>query len=294
MGEYSVDQYTVSLLHFNDGIKDETGKVWTAYNGAAASTAQSKFGGSSLSLNGVNQYINTPVNADFNMGNGNFTVDFWLKCASNNSTVRQTIVDQRNNSLSGTIGEEFRIEIAETGYLVFSVMTGIDGTSEYDLTSSTKIADTDWHHIACVRANSLLLLFVDGGKVGSLNIGTLAVNALNNPLTIGRFGDYSGRYFNGYIDEFRISNIARWTSDFDPETPNNPDSGKLLLTVTLAEEVEREYDLTKDQADAFVNWYTARSSGTGAAFYTFDKIFNRKDYLPFDKIITFEVTDFTK
>jgi hypothetical protein len=27
---YEMDQYTVSLLHFDDGLKDESGKVWTS------------------------------------------------------------------------------------------------------------------------------------------------------------------------------------------------------------------------------------------------------------------------
>jgi hypothetical protein len=57
---YEMDEYTVSLLHFDNGIKDESGKVWTAKNGADISTVQSKFGGSSLYLNGTNQYLTTP------------------------------------------------------------------------------------------------------------------------------------------------------------------------------------------------------------------------------------------
>lgn len=34
---YELDKYTVSLLHFDDGIKDETGKVWTAVGKPAIS-----------------------------------------------------------------------------------------------------------------------------------------------------------------------------------------------------------------------------------------------------------------
>jgi hypothetical protein len=38
---YKVDQYTVSLLHFDGGLTDENGKMWAAQNGATVSTTQS-------------------------------------------------------------------------------------------------------------------------------------------------------------------------------------------------------------------------------------------------------------
>ena len=58
------DTYTKSLLHFNgsDGsttITDESGKTWTAYDNAQIDTAQSKFGGASMLLDGVGDYIKT-------------------------------------------------------------------------------------------------------------------------------------------------------------------------------------------------------------------------------------------
>ncbi|AJQ26172.1 hypothetical protein [Pelosinus fermentans] len=79
---YEVDQYTVSLLHFDGGLTDESGKVWAAQNGATVSTTQSKFGGSSLYLNGINQCLTTPNNTDFDFGSGDFTIEGWVCPAS--------------------------------------------------------------------------------------------------------------------------------------------------------------------------------------------------------------------
>jgi len=284
---YQVDTNTVSLLHFDDSFKDETGKVWTAYNGAAVSNDQSKFGGSSLNLNGINQFISTPASSDFNMGSGDFTIDFWLKCASNNIAVRQIILDARTNSLEGTIGEEFRIELNATGCPVFSIMTGTSGVNEYDLISSTKIPDTDWHHIACVRYGSKLILFFDGQEIGSLNIGNVAVNSLQYPMTIGRFGNYDGMYFNGYIDEFRISNIARWTENFNPE----PAAINKLLRVTLIDSSDHDYQLSADEIAAFVKWYNGHASTDTHAYGLSKKIGTQAstEYVAFEKIISFEV-----
>jgi hypothetical protein len=60
MGKYQVDEYTVSLLHFEDGVKDETGKEWTINGAATVSAAKSKFGTSALYLDS-NGFFNFDV-----------------------------------------------------------------------------------------------------------------------------------------------------------------------------------------------------------------------------------------
>ena len=69
------DQYTKSLLHFDGNLTDESGKTWTAYGGAATSTAQKKFGTHALYLDGTDDYINTYGSSDFAFGTGDFTVE---------------------------------------------------------------------------------------------------------------------------------------------------------------------------------------------------------------------------
>jgi hypothetical protein len=50
----------------------------TAVGSAQISTAQSKFGGSSLLLNGTTDYVSNGGGSDFNFGTGDFTVDCWV------------------------------------------------------------------------------------------------------------------------------------------------------------------------------------------------------------------------
>jgi len=286
---YQVDEHTVSLLHFDNGIKDETGKAWTVNGKAAISTAQSKFGGASLYLGSTGDSISvqSPL---VDLHSSPYTIEMWFY----------------PTSIAGSLGDQYGVLTGFTGFAdpyTGAAISYVKVTNEghqpeqvsgINLCSVDKAALNTWHHVALTFDGTTTRLFLNGKLEGTS--GTLNTAASLGNLVIGKTaGGYTYQFY-GYIDEFRISNIARWTSDFDPETPDNPDnpdSGKLLLTVTLAEEVEREYDLTQDQVNAFINWYTARSSGTGAAFYTFDKSFNREDYLPFDKIITFEITDFT-
>src|SRR5690606_34123168 len=83
-GPSSTDPYwssVSSLLHFNGSngsttFTDEKGVGWTASGDAEISTAQSKFGGSSLSLDGTGDWLDAS-NAGFTFGTGDFTIEAW-------------------------------------------------------------------------------------------------------------------------------------------------------------------------------------------------------------------------
>ena len=77
------DSYTKALLHFDGAdtsttITDESGKTWTPAGTAQIDTAQYKWT-SSLLLDGNSDYISTPDHDDFNVGSGDFTIDFWVR-----------------------------------------------------------------------------------------------------------------------------------------------------------------------------------------------------------------------
>ncbi|MEK3767487.1 hypothetical protein NSQ91_12490 [Paenibacillus sp. FSL R7-0048] len=82
-------------------------------------------------------------------------------------------------------------------------------------------------------------------------------------------------------------------------TPEQPTGHRAILTITLVNGTEKEYDLPNAEVDAFLNWYDARDAGRGAGSYAIDKHSNnkgpfskRKDYVVFDKILTFEVSEY--
>ncbi|MNI85570.1 hypothetical protein D3C73_1425750 [compost metagenome] len=54
-----------------------------------------------------------------------------------------------------------------------------------------------------------------------------------------------------------------------------------------------------EEINSFISWYEVRAAGTGTASFTIDKHDNnkgpfksRKDYVIFDKILTFEVNEY--
>ena len=75
-------------------------------------------------------------------------------------------------------------------------------------------------------------------------------------------------------------------------------SGNALLIITMINGFEKEYDLSMTEVNAFIDWYNGRASGTGLAYYVINKIYNvgpftsRKEYIVFDKILSFEVMEY--
>jgi concanavalin A-like lectin/glucanase superfamily protein/type IX secretion system substrate protein len=99
-----------------------------------------------------------------------------------------------------------------------------------------------YHHIAITysKASSTLTMFIDGVNVnsGTVNIdadsiyyGSDAHDSSVNYIGLSSFvGDPPDPQFNGNIDEFRISDTVRYTSDFTPSSvPFTTDSHTIVL-----------------------------------------------------------------
>jgi hypothetical protein len=172
-----------------------------------------KFGSGSGNFNGNNSCLFVQNNYDFNVGD--FTIDFQVK--RNDINRLQTIFGQIDN-LTTTSNLSIYIKLTASNIINVTIASG---TNIYSLNSSTTFIDmNDFHHIAIVRQGAVICGYLDGQLFNSINIGNAIINKSNCNFTIGRLGDYVGTtyggYFKGNIDEFRISNIARWTSNFTP------------------------------------------------------------------------------
>ncbi|NDI36498.1 kelch repeat-containing protein [Chengkuizengella sediminis] len=83
-----------------------------------------------------------------------------------------------------------------------------------------------------------------------------------------------------------------------PEAPNLNARG--ILYITFVNGQEKEYDLSMAEIQDFIVWYGNSASGTASPLYTFDKNYNvgpfvsRTDYIILDKIMTFEISEYTQ
>lgn len=71
------------------------------------------------------------------------------------------------------------------------------------------------------------------------------------------------------------------------------EEGEAVLRVTMIDSSEREYQLTTTEIDGFINWINKHTTGNLASYMLNKNIGLRssKEYLLFDKIISFEVTE---
>lgn len=223
-----IDSYTVLMLHCDgsDGSttfpdSSGTGKTIAAGGNACIDTDYPGFGTGSAIFDGTGDYLNVTDHADFVFGTDPFTIDFLI----------------RFNTLPG-IGESIglfgqaqnnenwilcAIHRTESGYgidlsidVAGSVTTVIGANLTIDLQIDTK------YHFAIIRgwggnANDWMLTIDGDPAIGTVTKSVTMPDINANVLIARTDGAGVTYYFNGWIDEFRISKgIARWTEQFSP------------------------------------------------------------------------------
>lgn len=197
------------LLHFDGAngstsILNATGsKAWVRGGDAQISTAQSKFGGASLLLDGTGDYVAATTGlSDYAYGTGDFTFDIWVRPA--NLTGQQFIFDLRGGAANNPC-----LYLA-SGVPGFYAAGGVRITGGAALTAGV------WSHVAVSRVSGVTRLFVNGVQSGANYADT---NNYVAPTTIYVGVDSSGSTaFNGNFDEMRIAKQGFYSTGFTPET----------------------------------------------------------------------------
>ena len=177
------------------------------------STGQAKFGDTSLFMDGNSDgvYISAaPIST------------IW--------TVEQWIYPTRFYSGSGNYDRIWADGTANSDSLACILWGNDDGNLGkirlYDddnlvVATSTAVSLDTWTHIAIVSSGSTTKIFLDGTERGTTNS---ASNLKGRKFTIGYMG--TSGYFGGYIDEFRTSLMARYTSNFTSPAEPFADKGQ--------------------------------------------------------------------
>jgi Concanavalin A-like lectin/glucanases superfamily len=214
-GPFSNDANTILLTNStNAGIYDQTAKNDLITVGSAQiSTAQSKFGGSSIYFNGSTDYILIPDNPGLNMGSSDFTIEFWIYLPTSNPGSNAIFGKRSSDSVYG--GTHIYFSGSLTPYGIATV-----NGSSWGINSASSVAcTTGWNHLAWTRNGNTWRLFVNGTQGVSATLsGTIPVNTA--AFVIGASGaDGSSIFSQCYIDDFRVTKgYARYTSNFTPAT----------------------------------------------------------------------------
>lgn len=201
---------TALLLHFDGTEGSTTFTDSSPFNQTVSvvtgtpkiSTAMSKFGGSSLYLDGSSS-IKIPNNANLNLGTGVFTIEFWFYLLS---------LPSSDAFFLHKMGTPQQIIAISSGKKVYS---GFFGGSI--LSTTVRTAGT-WYHVAVVREteNGIIKQYINGVNEGTMSM----LGSVDNTgdLAIGSWFDGGSNRVTGYIDEFRIRKEAVYTGNFTPPT----------------------------------------------------------------------------
>ena len=178
---------------------------FTTEGNAQLSTAQAKFGTASLELDGTDDYIETTTNLD--LSSTDFTIDLWIR--------PDNVTGYKGIWQSGTSTTEQSYLLGSTVYWTVNPSTII--------TTSVTVSAGVWTMLSYERQGNTHRIYKNGTLADTVSTGN---KQDNGPFSIGKngFGD-----FDGYIDEVRVSNIARYsgssftepTSEFEFDSNTN-------------------------------------------------------------------------
>ena len=188
--------------------------------GASTAYSTSVIGGSGY-FDGTGDYLNFTAGTTFNIGTGNFTIEFWANKTANGSANYDGVFEADSGGAYGWF-----VELSSTrGFIL--VVNGVGSFA----CSTAVINDSAWHHWAICRSGSTWYMWRDGVAL------TPTTNTISNGSLPGsgtaRIGFAGTAYpFNGYMSDLRVVNgTALYTTAFTPPTaPLTAISGTLLLT----------------------------------------------------------------
>ena len=199
-----------------------SGHTITANGNAQHDTAQKKFGASSMLFDGTGDYLTIPDHADWNLGTGIYTIDWWMRIAELPAEGEEQGIwgqyGDSTNSISCLLNKN-----GSFYYILFWVRTDGGSDSLRQAGWVTPVIN-QWYHIAWIKgwagaaANSAVC--IDGKKISGPYVGVTTMPDLSGTFDIGKAyfsADVENKYFNGHIDGLRIvKGETMWKSDFIP------------------------------------------------------------------------------
>lgn len=166
--------------------------------------------GHSAYFDGSGDYIR--VNS-LTIGTGDFTVECWGQFTNTGSNRTLFTVDQT--------GIQVYYRNASSDWAIYDSGATASGVS---------VSNRTWYHVALVRSSGTITLYVDGTSVLSKSNSS----DLTGNITVGAFGTTTDP-MRGYITNLRVSDNARYTSNFTaPTSALEVDADTISLTLNSA------------------------------------------------------------
>lgn len=167
-----------------------------------------------LNFDGINDYVVLPSSLGSAYNSSAFTIEAWIKTTEAKGV--NEIIGWGSSTVSNNV-VEFRTTGGKLQFLLNNG-SGIAG-GYYQLTGTNYINTGKWIHVAAVKSGTNVVLYVNGQveanlsgvttspSLNTVNIGVLAYKGTNP------YGPIPDSYFSGSIDQLRVWNTARTSSD---------------------------------------------------------------------------------
>jgi len=203
------------LLHFDGNFNDSSPNnlAVTAEGSADIDQTIVKFGTHSAYFDGDGGYLTI---AELELVNTDFTIEAWVYFT--NLAGEQAVVE---NYVDGVGFALIKISDQNSNDGNKFFFTGGDSAGTiYGGGDAVRAGINQWHHVAVSRNGNTTRLFVDGVLQAS---GDVPVPAASGPTVAVGARLNGSNFFNGYIDELRITKAALYCDSFTaPTSPPTP------------------------------------------------------------------------
>ena len=247
--EFSNDSNTVLLYHFNNSLADSSSNNHTLTNHdtdhATFNSSNYKFGTHSLKLDGdSNQAVYTAAidgidTSVTSASTGAYTMECWIKYTGRSGTDRIFQISNRNSDSAPFTGGDTPALSWGFNDNYLNVYGRYSGNHNWDVpntaTGSTYTTSAFQHHALERDASGNLHYYIDGVFKGEQSGWGQNLHTNYKRLVFGNRSGTTSEGYQGYVDEFRYSNIERYGgSNFTPNqvTLNNATGNFTCPTIT--------------------------------------------------------------
>ena len=270
--EFSSDGNTKLLIHSNTTMgsttfTDSSSEANTVTNSGCKHVAP-KIGTGMGAFDGSGDYLSlaTADKEIWNWGTSAYTVEGWV------NTTSQTSQFIWHGAGSGnSVG--FRVRVQADG----KINANEQVSGDHEFISSSTVDDGNWHHWAVSREQGRYAQLYIDGTLEATNSQNYNTDNTNEQYIGMKYG--GNEPFNGYMDEMRVSRVARYTTNFTPSTTAFKDDKDtvLLLHMDGGGGIDPDTNLPTLAGQGKFFW----DASSDAIFYGADGIPTNKSYMDF-------------
>lgn len=173
-------------------------------------------------FDGSGDFVSFPDSNDWTFST-DFTVDMWAKFTTSLNTLETLF------SHSTDANNQYRLKVDNTGIITFEVISASSVIITMASAAATIVVG-NWYHIAVVRVGTVYTIYVNGVSVATVTTATSIPN-YTSTFRVGNDATGTTNGFKGFMDEFRVSKVARWSTAFTKPVGEYQSSSDVIAMV---------------------------------------------------------------